>query len=53
MEVKDALSLMFMFGMFILALLTYMKKKQTALPKVTVYFDHHLAADCSLCSYCA
>lgn len=31
MEVKDALSLMFMFGMFILALLTYLKKKQTAL----------------------
>ncbi|WP_435925707.1 putative holin-like toxin [Paenibacillus sp. DYY-L-2] len=27
MEVKDALSLMFMFGMFILALLTCMKKK--------------------------
>ncbi|MEC0178437.1 putative holin-like toxin [Paenibacillus favisporus] len=27
MEVKDTLSLMFMFGMFILALLTYMKKK--------------------------
>ncbi|MEF7438301.1 putative holin-like toxin [Paenibacillus lautus] len=27
MEVKDALTLMFMFGMFILALLTYMKKK--------------------------
>jgi|GEM_PF-6640761 len=27
MEVKDAFSLMFMFGMFILALLTYMKKK--------------------------
>ncbi|WP_276614186.1 putative holin-like toxin [Paenibacillus favisporus] len=27
MEVKDSLSLMFMFGMFILALLTYMKKK--------------------------
>ncbi|MFK4168031.1 putative holin-like toxin [Paenibacillus lautus] len=27
MEVKDALSLMFMFGMFIMALLTYMKKK--------------------------
>ncbi|MGM1045861.1 MAG: putative holin-like toxin [Bacillota bacterium] len=27
MKVKDALSLMFMFGMFILALLTYMKKK--------------------------
>ncbi|WP_335582157.1 putative holin-like toxin [Paenibacillus yonginensis] len=27
MEVKDALSLMFMFGMFILALLTYMKKE--------------------------
>ncbi|MGE7824135.1 putative holin-like toxin [Paenibacillus sp. NPDC093718] len=27
MEVKDALSLMFMFGMFILALLTYLKKK--------------------------
>ncbi|WP_279635527.1 putative holin-like toxin [Paenibacillus lautus] len=27
MEVIDALSLMFMFGMFILALLTYMKKK--------------------------
>jgi len=27
MEVKDALSLIFMFGMFILALLTYMKKK--------------------------
>ncbi|WP_255250600.1 putative holin-like toxin [Paenibacillus lautus] len=27
MEVKDALSLMFMFGMFILALLTFMKKK--------------------------
>ncbi|MEK5060829.1 putative holin-like toxin [Paenibacillus shunpengii] len=26
MEVKDALSLMFMFGMFILALLSYMKK---------------------------
>nr|WP_280142873.1 putative holin-like toxin [Paenibacillus sp. 453mf] len=25
-EVKDALSLMFMFGMFILALLSYMKK---------------------------
>ncbi|MDU8675086.1 putative holin-like toxin [Paenibacillus polymyxa] len=27
MEVKDAISLMIMFGMFILALLTYMKKK--------------------------
>jgi hypothetical protein len=27
MEVKDALTLMFMFGMFVLALLTYMKKK--------------------------
>ncbi|WP_256209633.1 putative holin-like toxin [Paenibacillus sp. PDC88] len=27
MEVKVALSLMLMFGMFILALLTYMKKK--------------------------
>ncbi|MEI7028445.1 MULTISPECIES: putative holin-like toxin [Paenibacillus] len=27
MEVKDALTLMFMFGMFILALLTYLKKK--------------------------
>ncbi|WP_274520937.1 putative holin-like toxin [Paenibacillus sp. TCA20] len=27
MEVKDALSLMLMFGMFIWALLTYMKKK--------------------------
>jgi hypothetical protein len=27
MEVKDALSLMFMFGMFILALLSYLKKK--------------------------
>ncbi|HAG01317.1 putative holin-like toxin [Paenibacillus lactis] len=27
MEVYDTLSLMFMFGMFILALLTYMKKK--------------------------
>ncbi|WP_416145691.1 putative holin-like toxin [Paenibacillus polymyxa] len=27
MEVKDALSLMIMFGMFILALLTYVKKK--------------------------
>ncbi|WP_354518220.1 putative holin-like toxin [Paenibacillus sp. OAE614] len=27
MEVKDSLSLMFMFSMFILALLTYMKKK--------------------------
>ncbi|WP_306455091.1 putative holin-like toxin [Paenibacillus dakarensis] len=27
MEVKDALTLMFMFGMFILALFTYMKKK--------------------------
>ncbi|MEI0735471.1 putative holin-like toxin [Paenibacillus sp. JTLBN-2024] len=27
MEVKDALTLMLMFGMFILALLTYMKKK--------------------------
>ncbi|WP_456290425.1 putative holin-like toxin [Paenibacillus sp. AK002] len=27
MEVKDALTLMFMFGMFILTLLTYMKKK--------------------------
>ncbi|WP_281269460.1 putative holin-like toxin [Fontibacillus phaseoli] len=26
-EVKDAISLMFMFGMFILALLTYLKKK--------------------------
>ncbi|WP_260067501.1 MULTISPECIES: putative holin-like toxin [Paenibacillus] len=26
-EVKDALTLMLMFGMFILALLTYMKKK--------------------------
>ncbi|MEK4117296.1 MULTISPECIES: putative holin-like toxin [Paenibacillus] len=26
MEVKNAFSLMFMFGMFILALLTYMKK---------------------------
>ncbi|QYR23960.1 putative holin-like toxin [Paenibacillus sp. sptzw28] len=27
MEVQDALTLMFMFGMFILALLTYLKKK--------------------------
>ncbi|MGS5019027.1 MULTISPECIES: putative holin-like toxin [Paenibacillus] len=27
MEVKDTISLMIMFGMFILALLTYMKKK--------------------------
>ncbi|WP_342346140.1 putative holin-like toxin [Paenibacillus mangrovi] len=27
MEVKDALILMFSFGMFILALLTYIKKK--------------------------
>nr|WP_156337219.1 putative holin-like toxin [Paenibacillus dakarensis] len=27
MEVKDAITLMLMFGMFILALLTYMKKK--------------------------
>lgn len=27
MEVKDALTLMLMFGMFILALLTYLKKK--------------------------
>ncbi|WP_426455180.1 putative holin-like toxin [Paenibacillus sp. S-38] len=27
MEVKDALTLMFMFGMFILSLLTYLKKK--------------------------
>ncbi|WP_220389004.1 putative holin-like toxin [Paenibacillus tyrfis] len=27
MEVKDALTLMFMFGMFIMALLTYLKKK--------------------------
>ncbi|WP_227011881.1 putative holin-like toxin [Paenibacillus lutimineralis] len=27
MHPKDALSLMFMFGMFILALLTYMKNK--------------------------
>ncbi|WP_280875084.1 MULTISPECIES: putative holin-like toxin [unclassified Paenibacillus] len=27
MEVKDALSLMFMFGMFILTLLSYLKKK--------------------------
>ncbi|WP_373441577.1 MULTISPECIES: putative holin-like toxin [Paenibacillus] len=27
MEVKDAISLMIMFGMFILALLTYVKKK--------------------------
>ncbi|WP_411346693.1 putative holin-like toxin [Paenibacillus sp. WLX1005] len=27
MEVQDTLSLMLLFGMFILALLTYMKKK--------------------------
>ncbi|WP_272942342.1 putative holin-like toxin [Paenibacillus elgii] len=27
MEVYQALSLMFMFGMFIMALLTYLKKK--------------------------
>ncbi len=27
MEIKDALILMFMFGMFILALLSYLKKK--------------------------
>ncbi|MFE4710779.1 MULTISPECIES: putative holin-like toxin [Bacillales] len=27
MEVKDALTLMFAFGMFILALLAYLKKK--------------------------
>ncbi|WP_229696159.1 putative holin-like toxin [Paenibacillus albidus] len=27
MEVKDALTLMFVFGMFILALLSYIKKK--------------------------
>ncbi|QNR70508.1 hypothetical protein IAQ67_29030 (plasmid) [Paenibacillus peoriae] len=27
MEVYQALSLMFMFGMFIIALLTYLKKK--------------------------
>ncbi|MFC5449172.1 putative holin-like toxin [Paenibacillus aestuarii] len=26
-EVKDALTLMLMFGMFLLALLTYLKKK--------------------------
>ena len=28
MEVKDALTLMFMFDMFILALLTYMKRNR-------------------------
>ncbi|WP_256208904.1 putative holin-like toxin [Paenibacillus sp. CF384] len=27
MEVQDAMTLMFTFGMFILALLTYLKKK--------------------------
>ncbi|WP_272948161.1 putative holin-like toxin [Paenibacillus sp. A3] len=27
MEVKDAVTLMFMFGMFIIALLSYLKKK--------------------------
>ncbi|MGF9712462.1 MULTISPECIES: putative holin-like toxin [Paenibacillus] len=27
MEVKDAVTMMFMFGMFILALLSYLKKK--------------------------
>jgi hypothetical protein len=31
MEVYQALSLMFMFGMFIIALLNYLKKKKTAL----------------------
>jgi hypothetical protein len=31
MEVKDALILMLMFGMFILALLSYLKKKYTSL----------------------
>jgi hypothetical protein len=33
MEVYQALSLMFMFGMFIIALLNYLKKKWTALVK--------------------
>ncbi|MCZ8513007.1 putative holin-like toxin [Paenibacillus filicis] len=27
MEVKDSISMMFMFGMFILALLSYLRKK--------------------------
>ncbi|MFC6228575.1 putative holin-like toxin [Paenibacillus allorhizosphaerae] len=27
MEVRDALTVMFMFGMFIIALLSYLKKK--------------------------
>ncbi|WP_231571482.1 putative holin-like toxin [Gordoniibacillus kamchatkensis] len=31
MEVFQALQLTFLFGMFILALLAYLKKKQTAL----------------------
>ncbi|UUZ79382.1 putative holin-like toxin [Paenibacillus sp. P26] len=31
MEVKDSLSLMFMFGMFILALLSYLKRSRPPL----------------------
>ena len=53
MEVKDALALMFAFGMFILALLAYIKKKQTAPGKVTVYPTFKLpTADCSFSSDC-
>ncbi|MBP1993769.1 putative holin-like toxin [Paenibacillus eucommiae] len=37
MKVKDALILMFMFGMFILALLTYVKKIDRPSHGITVY----------------
>ncbi|TPG90142.1 hypothetical protein EEL32_04080 [Brevibacillus laterosporus] len=39
MEVYQALTLMFMFGMFILALLTYLKKEMTSL-ELTWLGDH-------------
>jgi len=47
MEVKDAITLMLLFGMFILTLLAYMKKNRPP-RQVTVYPYHYTqAADCS------
>ncbi len=45
MEVYQALTLMFMFGMFILALLTYVKKKQITLELCNsmIYFSNNRA----------
>lgn len=49
MEVKDALLNSHVRQVHFGA--SYHEKEIDRPPKVTVYFDHHLAADCSLCSF--